>query len=88
MRDDDAGDAMKKPESIEELNLFSTEDLLSELFSRYDNAVFIGSVPHTMEHDELNRRWYGDAIKCIGLASYMQKFICDYFEDGEIDDDD
>ena len=50
------------------LTLIDTEALITELFSRFDHAVFVGNVRHTEETDEELFRSRGNRRMCEGLC--------------------
>lgn len=57
------------------LNLYSTEDILNELFSRYDHCIFAGLKIRDNATKITNRKSKGDSDACLGLAYKIQQFI-------------
>lgn len=73
----------------EDLAFFSTEDLLEEVFKRFDHSIFAGL---KVQGDELpyiiHRRQEGNHLTCIGMAQCMANFLAAEHEaSGEPGDD-
>lgn len=57
---------------MDELSLIPTDELLKELFSRYDHAVFAGEKSMDSEYHGVHKKWTGQHLACIGLAYHIQ----------------
>jgi len=78
---------------MEDLKLVSTDDLVAELLSRHDHAVFMGVKiksyqPGQETKEELAsidslRRWIGNSYTCAGLCSSLSKSILNDFSERE-----
>lgn len=58
-----------------ELELFSTEDLMAELYSRYDCVVFAGLRDLSSADQETDCGFAGGAITARGLAEDLIDYI-------------
>ena len=71
-----------------DINLVSTNELIGELLSRYDNSIFCG-VKKSVKEDEdyYDRHYLGDNEACIGLCDIVKsKILIDFEEEeGELD---
>lgn len=77
-----------------DLNFVSSDDLLNELLSRCDHALFTGLVVMTGEENgegvhRVMRRWVGNSHTNMGLAHDLQtRILEDYrIEEGSVDPD-
>jgi hypothetical protein len=62
-----------------ELELVSTDALVSELMSRFDHAVLVGLLDWDEDTQRIHRRWKGDTHTCVGLAADMERvMLVDY----------
>jgi len=64
----------------EDLSLVPTDDLMSEVLSRFDHAAFIGmACNYTSGKDGslhyYSRRWVGNSHTCVGLLTDLQSVI-------------
>ena len=73
-----------------ELGLVNTDELLRELFRRYDHAVFSGIKELQNEPDltlETARRWTGNLVTCEAIAHNLSHTLAheldDYMEEIE-----
>lgn len=67
-----------------DLDLISTDDLMEELFGRFDHAVFEGvKVNVTREESVIERQWKGDALMCCGLGTHIID-VCLRFREGNM----
>jgi hypothetical protein len=57
-----------EPEQIE---LYSTQELIDELFSRHPSAVFCGIQPEIGSEQGVIGQWAGNAVMCVGLCQAM-----------------
>ena len=72
---------------MENLNLATNNELISELFSRFDHILVIGMVERTDSEQYLLRRWGGNSHTLAGLAEDIKfKILVTYYEDEEADD--
>ena len=64
---------------ISTLTLISTDELLAELISRYDNSVFVGEKNHRKDSDSFiqKSRYEGDRVICLGLCEWIKHDIVD-----------
>lgn len=62
-----------------DLSLVGTADLLDAVFSRYDNAIFHGTLSRPIAKDDLTSiysiRTSGDAFYAMGLAHAVVHFL-------------
>lgn len=61
-----------------ELQLLSTEEVLTELFSRFPNATFVGQKEHdnvTASAKKVMWRYKGDPFLCLGLSSTLESIL-------------
>lgn len=67
----------------EDIRLISTEDLLAEVFSRYDTAVFGGIRRNSKDAKKtiFKLDFTGDAICALGVAAMLQDSIHEYRSD-------
>ncbi len=74
----------------DDLGLRSTDDLIAELFRRFDHAVFTSCKIKGSERQSLIRRWSGHDIVCLGLCDHAKNHIHEHVEEnsdpGEMDD--
>lgn len=49
------------------IELISTEDLISEIMRRFNHSVFVGRIDRTANDRIIIRRWQGDVHTCSGL---------------------
>lgn len=66
------------------LELEDTDDLLLELFSRFDHAVFSGFLTTNEKEREhlVRRRWKGNSMTCAGLCQELSiSVIGDWHEE-------
>ena len=60
------------------LSLVSLDDLLNEVFSRFDGCIFMGVQRETKVNvDNYFRRWSGGRATCLGLCYLLHKIIED-----------
>lgn len=66
--------------TADDLKLVSTDDLIAELFARYDNAAFAANRAHATEPNVkvLKSRWKGDSMSCVGLAHVVVSDVDDH----------
>lgn len=85
------------PAEKERLALFSTDDVIAEALSRYDDAIFAGlqertdgdktSLVHPCGHESdgayriVTRRFRGDTLACIGLSRMISRMVEAAMED-------
>jgi hypothetical protein len=77
--------ARMKPESVPGLVEFTSSELLSELMSRFDSSVFVGTSMRTETQSLYHRRYWGNHMECAGLCTYMQDTVLTEFK-GECED--
>lgn len=59
-----------------ELNLIPTDDLLDELFARYEHSVWCGLKTKVKGNDKLYEKLYdGDYAICIGLCDIIKNSV-------------
>lgn len=64
-----------------DIGLVPTKDLLDEIFSRFDHAIFSGMrVQNDSSIDNLGR-WNGNSFACAGLAAAAQIKCLNDFEE-------
>tara|TARA_Y100000114_G_C11740382_1_gene318592 strand:- start:1278 stop:1499 length:222 start_codon:yes stop_codon:yes gene_type:complete len=51
----------------EDLNFTTTEDLIKELQTRFDEMVFIGAMQSTSQTEDLTISFSGSYHSCVGL---------------------
>lgn len=61
---------------MNELNFVSTEELLDEIFARFDHCIFAGVKPHR-DDCITKRRYKGDSTTCLGICTLIEKLILD-----------
>jgi hypothetical protein len=74
-----------------QLEFVETDALLSELFSRFDHAVFCGVKHVTGGHDYILRQGVGHELMCAGMTQYLGQELLkryDRISEGCDDDDD
>lgn len=75
-----------------ELELVETNDLLEELGSRFDHAVFVGRKDVWQREERVLTYWNGDMHVVIGMLAHMQSSVISrleresYLEEGDDDD--
>jgi len=79
-------------EQINPLSLYSLDDLIEEVFRRFDHAVFVGVKALDVINKEddttrilTQRRWKGNHYTCSGLCFDMARKICKDYEQQEDD---
>lgn len=74
---------------MRDLSLVPTADLLDSLFSRYDNAVFHGTLARPMHKDDPTKiysiRTAGDQYYAIGLAHAIIAFCHESMDETKSD---
>ena len=69
---------------MDTLELASTDELIGELFSRFDHIVAAGLLERTDEESFLVHRWEGSRFVCAGLGMEVgRKALDSTYEDGE-----
>lgn len=73
-----------------DLYWLDTDDLITELLSRFEHAIFSGMKPPMPSgHTFTVRRWKGNSATCCGLAAFVStRIIDDYYIDSQVVDDD
>lgn len=61
---------------MENLHFISTDNLLEELFSRYEHCVFSGMKSHG-EENITKRLHKGHLVTCMGLCMLLYSFVHD-----------
>ena len=69
----------QKPEPNPDLEEYPTKELLDEILSRFDSAIFCGTSERDSSRSLYHRRWFGNLMECVGLATYMQTTVLDDF---------
>ena len=60
------------------LTLISLEDLLNEIFNRFDGFICMGIQRDTAKNmDSYYRRWAGSSATCLGLCDLLYNIIKD-----------
>ena len=59
------------------LELIPTDDLLDEVFHRFDNVGFTGAKRNSTSSFDYEVRWYGDSHTVVGLAADLQRAVLD-----------
>lgn len=65
-----------------DLETASTEDLLDELLSRFDQAAFIGTVHLTGRHPNITYQYTDDGLEVQGLVGVMGRIVCREYDRG------
>lgn len=66
------------------LEFFPTEQLLDEIFRRYDFNCFIGmKILTDKEDNEYKRKWKGNTHTCCGLCDDLKEKMLQNFREGE-----
>ena len=61
-----------KKTTLKEIEIYSTDDLLDELFARYPDAVFVATREEKGQCTPIyTKRWEGSGITCLGLMAFM-----------------
>lgn len=69
---------------MENLDLISTETLLTEVFNRFDGAVMMGVQTKTRTNQStFYNRWTGNHAICIGLTELLREIIKDDYKKGK-----
>jgi hypothetical protein len=71
----------REPESNPDLVDYTSTQLLDELLSRFDHAVFCGKSNRAESLDAFHRRFCGSSLVCSSLASHMQSVTMGVFND-------
>ena len=71
---------------MNDLSLVSLDDLLNEVFSRFDGFVCMGVQKATKPNIDIYfRRWSGGSATCLGLCSLLElELKKDYDKDEEL----
>ena len=64
-----------------DLEWASNEDLIIELLSRYDHAVFGGLMLPTDDQQRMYRRWKGNSLACAGIGSEITRAVLNELEE-------
>lgn len=74
---------------MNELELATTDEILKELLSRFENAVFCGVKLPIGEQQAVVGQWRGNALTCVGLAqSIAQSALLEcQFDDTDVEED-
>lgn len=74
-----------------DLELISTNELVKEVFHRYEHVVFAGLkfITKDSTDHECHKRWKGNGYMCAGLAIALQTELVNKMDDQleEIDED-
>jgi len=80
---------------MQDMKFISTNELLQEILSRFDHAIFIGIRCLDMvkkEGDitriETSRKWKGNSYTCAGMAMEIGREILENFRVREKEEDD
>lgn len=78
-----------KPEPNPDLALFTSDELLDELASRFDEMVFAARAAHDPKNDRSLRQYRinGDTMICSGLAQWVSLVSLDASDEGSEDYD-
>jgi hypothetical protein len=68
------------------LELATTDELINELMSRFEHAVFCGMKLPTEDWQNINRKWKGNSHTCAGLGFQVARTVLDDFEERSIPD--
>lgn len=60
---------------MKEINLYTTKELLEELFSRFDHCIFAAKQYREKENFITKQKFKGNTDDCISLAVKMQNFV-------------
>ena len=74
-------------ERMSGITFCSTDDLLAELFNRYEHCIFTGLKLIDTEKLSLKRKFKGNSDTCIGLAVKLQHFIVEDWNEGQLEGD-
>jgi hypothetical protein len=61
-----------------DLEVVNTHDLLDELVSRFDAAVFIGVKDLSVERNRVEIMWRGEEVRCADLAEAASDLVKRY----------
>ncbi len=66
-----------------DIELVKTEELLDEVFERFDSCVFIGVRHHyeTKDSDDYMTRWHGPISTIRGLIEILRDYAIDATEE-------
>lgn len=79
----------QKPHDPDDLELATTQDLLAELASRFDNSVFMGHSRQDRASSRCFVKVSGDTITCRGMIDVLYRRIEEMDDDLiEMEDDD
>lgn len=67
------------------LQLATVNELVEELFSRYEHVIFAGMKIDTDQR--LHKRWKGNSVMCTGLAHEAAHAVIEAMNDGCTPDD-
>jgi hypothetical protein len=56
-----------------DLELVETNDLVEELFKRFDHVIFAGMKGHTIDKQKVAARSYGNPFACSGLCQMVSQ---------------
>lgn len=69
--------------TLKDINLYSTAELLDELGKRYDHAMFAGvQIVNIAGHTIHEQRFKGNTLFCMGMASKMLQFMGSKYDQG------
>lgn len=70
---------------MKDINLYSTNELLEELFSRFEHCIFAALKVRDNKTKVTKRKFKGDIDVCISLAHKIQQFIYEDWQKNEKD---
>lgn len=79
----------EKPEPNPDLALFTSDELLDELVSRFDDLVFAARVAQDQDGQRTMRQYRigGDTMACSGLAQWVALVALESADEGSEDYD-
>lgn len=74
---------------MQDIELYSTDELLMELLHRFEHAVFCGLKLPVEQEQAAVGQWHGNALTCVGLAQAIGQSAIRHceFDDTELDED-
>lgn len=64
---------------MRDIELVPTSELITELLSRYEHAVFAG-LSQVADDQHIRRKWTGNSLTCQGLCAALNRSIDDHRE--------
>ena len=60
---------------MKDINLYTTKELLEELFSRFDHCIFAAKQHRDKNNSIIEQKFKGSSDDCISLSVKIQHFV-------------